>query len=276
MAKLLKEPLVHFLFGALLIFAYFWAIGSGRDPESYEIIISAADIDRIAADSIRTTNRLPTHDEIGALVDQNVREEIFYREALRLGLDDGDAVIRRRLANKMRSLNNSNIPEPNDADLQKWIDDRPDKYASSFQYEFDQIYIGRDSPATLQESQKRNQKWLQDLRTGAIDAAAIAAPLSIASKQKLANLDAIKRKFGSNFTERLSAIAVGQWAGPIESGFGLHFVKITQKIASGSPDLNDIRQQVSNDWRADQIAATEKSIYDELAAQYDIEIAPFK
>ena len=64
MPKLLKEPLVHFLAGALFIFAYFWLTGASRDPSSYEINITASDIDRIAADAIRTSNRLPTHADL--------------------------------------------------------------------------------------------------------------------------------------------------------------------------------------------------------------------
>lgn len=270
MRRLLKEPFVHFLAGALLIFAYFWAIGGSRDPASYDISISNADIDRIAADAIRTTNRLPTHDEIGALIDQAVKEEIYYREALRLGLDDGDAVIRRRLANKMRSLNNSTLPVPTDDDLQQWMDDNRQKYATSHQYAFEQIYLGRGSSPDNQE------KWLKQLNDGKISPDSIRSPLSLSPSQPLSDEDTIQRLFGSQFIQGLRTQKVKSWQGPIESGFGLHFVKITKKTGENLPVLDDIRQQVTNDWTAAQIATIEQKSFDALAKQYAIKIADFK
>lgn len=272
--KLLKEPLLHFLAGAALIFAYFWLSGASRDPDSYEINISSSDIDRIAADAIRTSNRLPTHDEIEALIEQNIREEIFYREALRLGLDDGDAVIRRRLANKMRSLNNDEIDPPTDAQLQKWMDDNPNLYAASHLYAFEQIYIGRDS------SPEDQKQWLTQLNENSIKPERIRAILSIESIQALSNESAIKRKFGDKFMSALQTLkfdkAANQWQGPIESGFGLHFIKIEDKQSAEGQKLEDIRQRITNDWLAHQKIEAEKQSYDRLAQQYEINVAPFK
>ncbi len=267
MPKLLKEPLVHFLAGALLIFAYFWLTGASRDPSSYEINITASDIDRIAADAIRTSNRLLTHDEISALVDQNVREEILYREALRLGLDDGDAVIRRRLANKMRSLNTSDIGNPSDSELEEFIGKNPAQYKEYYRYAFDHIYIGRSST---------DQKiWLKGLRDGSIKPDDIRVSLSLDNQQKLADEADIGRKFGINFTKALGGLETQQWAGPIESGFGQHFIMIQEKQAI-TYQIDDIRQRLTNDWRAAQIEKNEKAAFDELAESYAIEIAPFK
>ncbi len=265
-----KEPLFHFIIGAMLIFAYFWITGASRNPLSYEINITRSDIDRIASDAIRTSNRLPTHDEISALVDQNIKEEIYYREALRLGLDDGDAVIKRRLSNKMRSLNNASINEPSDKDLQKWLDENPDQYAPLHQYAFRQLYIGRNTSLETQE------KWLNQLRIKSIEPQSIKVALSIAEEQKLSNQTAIQRKFGAQFTEALSALKTNQWQGPIESGFGMHFIFIDTKKTDEIPVLGDIRQRVVNDWRAAEISQAEKSAYEELASQYDIEIAEFQ
>lgn len=269
MPKLLKEPLVHFLAGALLIFAYFWLSGASRDPSSYEIEITTSDIDRIAADAIRTSNRLPTHDEISALVDQNVREEILYREALRLGLEDGDAIIRRRLANKMRSLHNSDIGNPSEKQLEEFIAQNSDQYKDFHHYTFDQIYIGRSSTA---EQQK---EWLIGLRDGSISPDDIRVNLSLDSRQKLADETDITRKFGTNFTKALRKLEKAKWTGPIESGFGQHFILIHEKQAFASK-VDDIRQRLTNDWRAAQIEQNEKEAFDELAKQYAIEIAPFK
>ena len=99
---LLKEPLVHFLGGALLVFAFFWATGSNRDPADYTITVSETDIARLNAGWQQNFRRPPTEEELNGLIDQEITEEIYYREALRLGLDRNDAVIRRRMFTKMR------------------------------------------------------------------------------------------------------------------------------------------------------------------------------
>ncbi len=269
MQKLLKEPLVHFLAGAMLIFAYFWAFGPSNDPLSYEITIGASDIDRITADSIRTSNRLPTHEEVSALIDQAVKEEIYYREALRLGLDDGDAIIRRRLSNKMRSLNNSEIGTPSDAQLKQFLKKNVAQYSDQSRYAFDHIYIGRNT------SSNRHKEWLKGLRDGNLNVDSIKAPLSIEDKQPLSNESMIIRRFGSSFTDALAGIKMNIWSGPIESGFGQHFVYIHER-QNITPKLDDIRQRLSNDWRTQQIARSEKQIFDDLSKEYHISIAPIK
>ncbi len=269
MVKYLKEPLVHFLAGAMLIFAYFWAFGPSNDPLSYEITIGASDIDRITADSIRTSNRLPTHEEVSALIDQAVKEEIYYREALRLGLDDGDAVIRRRLANKMRSLNSAEIGTLNDAQLQRFLEDNKTKYSYETRYAFDHIYIGRNT------SPNQHKEWLKGLRDGNLNVDSIKAPLSIEDKQPLSDESMIIRRFGSSFTDALAGLKMNIWSGPIESGFGQHFVYIRER-QNITPKLNDIRQRLSNDWRAAQILKQENKLFDNLSKDYQISIAPIK
>lgn len=269
MTRFFKEPLVHFLAGAALIFVYFWAIGANRDPLAYEISISQSDVDRIAADAMRSSQRIPTHEEISALVDQAVKEEIYYREALRLGLDDGDAVIRRRLSNKMRSLNNAEIGTASEAQLEQFLSDNAAKYGDQKRYAFDHIYIGRAS------NPQQHKQWLAGLRNGSINADDIKAPLSIDMNQTLSDEDAITRKFGSAFTDALDMVSMKKWDGPIPSGFGLHFVKISDK-STVTPKVSDIRQQVSNDWRAEQIAQSEKETFEALSKDYQISIAPIR
>ena len=130
MKNLLKEPLVHFLGGALLVFGFFWVTGTDRDPADYQIEVTEADIARIKANWTQNFRRLPNDEELDGLIEQQISEEIYYREALRLGLDLDDAVIRRRLFTKMRFLENedSESEDPADSILQQWMDDNPVSY----------------------------------------------------------------------------------------------------------------------------------------------------
>lgn len=265
--KLLKEPLVHFLGGALLVFAFFWATGTDRDPADYEITISETDVARLKAGWVQNFRRAPTQDELDSLIDQEVKEEVYYREALRLGLDHNDPLIRRRLFTKMRFLDNQEGVDdnPSDALLQKWLDERPEKYALSSLYDLEQIYLGQGAGQSVSAT-------LDGLNQGTVEPDAIGQPISLPAKLKQTGAFEITRQFGEKFAAELNNIEIGKWQGPIQSGFGQHLVKITTKKARQSPALDDVRQEVTNDWRAAQTARLEEAAFDKYSAQYEIKV----
>ena len=269
--KLLKEPLLHFLGGAILVFAFFWATGSNRDPADYSISISEQDIIRLKAGWQQNFRRPPTDEELASLIDQEITEEIYYREALRLGLDQGDPVIRRRLFTKMRFLNDEEADsgEPSDAVLQKWMNDNPEKYSLSPSYNFDQIYLGQGDKLNAAEIQTN----MVQLNNGGIKPSDISQPLSLPTTVKAMSAPSISRQFGEQFAAVLTGLQTGKWEGPVPSGFGVHLVKITDVTPGKTASLDDVRQRVSNDWRAAQTAASEKRALNSYKAQYDIKVA---
>lgn len=266
--KLLKEPLVHFLGGALLVFGFFWATGTNRDPADYEVTISETDIERLKAGWVQYFRRAPTQAEMDSLIDQEVKEEIYYREALRLGLDRNDPLIRRRLFTKMRFLDNQEVSDddPSDAILQKWLDGHLGKYTLSSLYDLEQIYLGQSAEQSISAT-------LDGLNQGAVEPDAIGQAISVPAKLKQTDAFEITRQFGEKFTAGLDSITVGQWQGPIQSGFGQHLVKVTSKTPGKSPALDDVRQAVTNDWRAAQTANLEEAAFDQYRSQYDITVA---
>ena len=269
--KLLKEPLVHFLAGAFLVFGFFWATGSNRDPADYVISIGETDIARFKARWIQNFRREPSSGEMDGLIDQAIKEEIYYREALRLGLDRNDPVVRRRLATKMRFLSNANDDgdQPSDAQLQKWMDDHPEKYAGSAVYDLEQIYLGQGDDV----DPKRVTQWIAGLNSDAIQKEDIAKPLSVPPQIRNAETSEISRQFGEKFSAAIASLEVGNWSGPVASGFGSHIVKIRSKIPGKSLSLELARQAVTNDWRADRTAKLEKAALDAYREQYDVRVA---
>ncbi|GAB5487458.1 MAG: hypothetical protein Pars2KO_10280 [Parasphingorhabdus sp.] len=268
---LLKEPLIHFLGGALLVFAFFWATGTNRDPADYAITVDQSDIDRLRAGWIQNFRRAPTAEELDALIDQEITEEIYYREALRLGLDRNDAVIRRRMFTKMRFLDNQDTAEnaPSDSELQKWMEQNPEKYSLSTRYDLKQVYLGQGNALdgiNLEET-------LQELNAGAKPVSEIAKPISLPGNLTDADTLDISRQFGEQFAIELAGQETGKWVGPVSSGFGEHLVHITAKIPGKSAELNDVRQAVTNDWRAAQTQKEEEKALERYRAQYDINIA---
>lgn len=265
--KLIREPLVHFLGGALLIFAFFWATGSSRDPADYAISIDETDITRLRSDWVRNFRRAPTQQELDGLIDQEIAEEIYYREALRLGLDKNDPMIRRRLYTKMRFVDgqNADAVTPTDTMLQQWMDKNPGKYALSPLYDFEQIYLGQISAA---EAGKR----IDQLNAGT-ESAALAQSISLPETLKQASIDDIGRQFGDKFAGQLEGLETGVWSGPVTSGFGLHAVKITAKKPGKIPALDDVRQRVANEWHAARQAKQKEKALSRYRAQYEITVA---
>ena len=265
--KVFREPLVHFLGGALLVFAFFWATGNDRDSADYAIGIDESDLARLEANWIQNFRRAPTQAELDSLIDQEIAEEIYYREALRLGLDKNDPVIRRRLFTKMRFLDEANKGDeaPSDAVLQQWMDKNPGKYALPPLYDIEQVYFGRISTA---EASVR----LDQLNAGA-DRAAYARSISLPIVLKRVTGAEIARQFGDQFAERVEKFEPGRWNGPVNSGFGVHAVKIISKTPGKSAALQDVRQRVVNDWRADRQATESETALARYRSQYEVTVA---
>jgi peptidyl-prolyl cis-trans isomerase C len=265
--KFIREPLVHFLAGALLIFAFFWATGTGRDPADYAISIDETDIDRLTTDWERNFRRAPTKAELDGLIDEEVAEEIYYREALRLGLDKNDPVIRRRLFIKMRFIDGENTesPAPTNVMLQQWMDKSPGKYALSPLYDFEQIYLGQISATAANDI-------IGQLKRGA-QPASFAQTISLpATLAQVTNAE-ISRQFGDRFAGQVEGLEPGIWSGPISSGFGTHAVRVTAKQPGRNATLNEVRQRVANDWQAAQQAKQRETALSRYRSQYKVTVA---
>lgn len=262
----LREPLLHFLVGGLLVFLLSLWRGEPVDPASRTIVITEAQVARLAASWEQSWRRQPTPQEIDALIRDFIKDEIYYREALRLGLDAEDVVIRRRLRSKMEFLARAQVEsaKPGDVVLQAWLDKYPVRFASDAAFSFDQIYLGptetADAPAML-NAISRGAGWETQGQS-------ISLPRSL-DKAPQAE---IERHFGTPFADALPALPQGAWAGPVASGFGSHLVRVRALQASGRPRLADVRQAVENDWRAATMKEREAKAYQALLEGYDIEI----
>lgn len=262
----LREPLVHFLLAGLAVFLLSTWRGEDVDPESRRITIDEEQVSRLVAAWQQTWQRPPSQSEIDGLIRDYIREEIYYREARRLGLDENDTVIRRRLRAKMEFLATAEIEnaKPSDAVLQAWFDRNRARYAATSDYSFDQIYLGSDT--------SRAGSTLQSLRQGGLWTD-LGQPLSVPSSLDNADKTEIARIFGEGFLNALTEQATGEWTGPVQSGFGYHLVRIRSSRSAPAPKLADVRQQVENDWRAATLEDRKAKAYQILLDGYTIRIA---
>lgn len=264
-----REPLVHFLLAGLVVFLVSAWQGNVVDPASRTITISAPVVDRLAQGWTQTWQRRPTDAELDGLIRDYIKEEVFYREAKRLGLDEDDSVIRRRLRSKMEFLAGAEVEAetPDEATLTAWLAKNPQKYAPDARYSFDQIYLGAGDASLQDVAAVRRQ-----LRAGA-DWKTLSKSISLtATGEGVAKSD-IVRDFGGDFAHSLSGLKPGEWSGPIASGFGEHLVRLRAITAPSVPQLKDVRQAVENDWRAATLRDRETRAYQALLDSYTIRIA---
>ena len=263
---LLKEPLVHFLIAGA---AVFWLL-SGRAPDLGErrIVVDKAVVGAIVGRFYGSFRRLPTPDETDGMIRDHVADQVYYREALRLGLDQGDEVVVRRMRRKLESLTvaDAETAEPSDAQLQALIDRDPARYSDDPRTSFEQIYLGADTP----DNRAAANAQLTELRAGRPVA---AQPAPLPARLDRASAGEISGMFGDEFTLTLRTLTLAQWQGPVASGVGLHLVRIDSRAAPAEPSLAAVRQRVSNDWRAAAIVRAQADGYARMLRGYDVVIA---
>lgn len=270
-ARWLREPLVHFLIAGAAIFAFYAWRGDMVDASDRRIVVGEAQVQRLANIWSQTWQRPPSTNELDGLIRDYIKEEIYYREAIRLGLDQDDAIVRKRLRAKMEFLaaSEAETMAASDAVLQAWLDKNPARYAADPLISFQSVYVSTtgDEAAALLKA----KALLARLQDGA-DAEKLGDSLSLPRSVTGATSEAVNRQYGDAFAAKLIGLPKGKWSGPISSGFGLHLVRVDTVSAVGQPKLAEVRQRVENDWRSATRVARENQAYQALLDGYDIKI----
>lgn len=269
--KILKEPLLHFLLiGACLFGLYTWN-NPGAMQSDKRIVVDQGQIDNLTERFRRVWQRKPTDKELQGLIEDFVIEEIYYREALAMGIDKNDPVIRRRLRQKME-LYTDNLATsltPDNEQLQAYLQHHPDKFRTDSRYTFKQVYINTDRP-----QQKLDQ-------VIASTEAALQSGKSIQGDPSLIHTNftdaeaySIDRTFGRGFASKLDDLELNKWSGPLRSGIGVHFVRLESRQLGELPELVAIRDKVEREWRFDQAQKVDKSLRKKLLASYEVIVKP--
>ena len=267
--RLFREPLTHFFaIGFLLFLLYGW-LNSDTAPTGNEIVVDEARISALAAGFERTWQRPPTDEELRNLVESWVREEIYFREGIAMRLDEGDPVVRRRIAQKMSFISDGLLSvTPEEAELQAWLDDNVDAYQIPARYTLRQVFIdpeqhGDQLDAVAGTAMAALTRGDSD---GIGDATLLPAALADASSIE------IERTFGSEFARALETLPAGVWSGPVASAFGLHIVIIESKEAARVPSLDEVRVAVERDATRAKLDEVNEQIYDALRQKYPVRI----
>jgi len=277
---LIREPLFHFfVLGALIFAAYAWLAPQTAQvaAERDQVVVTPGRVQQLVHVFQRTWKRRPNADEFSRLIESYLQEEIYYREAVKRGLDKDDTLVRRRMQQKMRFLSEPNEAElqPTDAELEAYLKANRAAFRTEPRIAFEQVFLRAD--ADRQTAGARARKLLADLEQASadIDPASLGDRTLLEPRYPLNPVSGIARSFGPDFADALSALPRKEWTGPVRSPFGLHLVRITAYQPGRDPPLSEIRDQVLKKWRAKKREDFIAAEYDRMRARYDV-VLPFK
>jgi peptidyl-prolyl cis-trans isomerase C len=274
--RFIKEPLVQFLLIGACIYAAYALFGAPDETAAERTVVISEDrIDSLAAAWQKRWNRPPTEQELVGLVRTYLREDILYREAVAMGLDKDDHIVRRRLAQKLEFLTNDivQLREPAEGELEAFFSENRTQFQAPDLVTFIQVFFNPDTrgDATL------------------ADAEAVLTQLQAAGVPDPDNLDVgdrfmlrsyfvavpefnIRRQMGSGFAESVMQLEPGRWHGPVLSGFGPHLVYVYQLTPAPLPELDAVRDAVMDEWQRQQTEQFNVEFMDSLKTRYDIVI----
>jgi hypothetical protein len=271
----LREPLLLFLLAGLLLFVAYQRLNprSGEPDPGARIELTADDLDQIRLAWVAQGRAVPTPEELRSLVGARVREEILYREALALGLDKDDTIVRRRLAQKMEFLfeDVAALREPTADELGVWFEQNAERFRVPARASFQHLYFSPDRPGG--RAREQAARALASLAGKPVDepaAATLADPFMFQDFYGDRSFDEVARTLGPGFARALFEVAPGAWAGPIESGYGWHLVWVDSITPARIPAFEDVEPEARREWIEGQRAEIRERAFEAMRARYEV------
>jgi hypothetical protein len=275
MTTITKEPLFYFLIlGATLFGLYEFASYDSRanNAELDEIIVTEGRIQALQIGFEKVWQRPPTATEQEGLIENFIREEVLYREALAMGLDRDDPIVRKRMNQKITFLSEdlAGLKEPAETELQAYFDANSESYREPTSFSFQQVYLNPDKYG--EGAEKVALELLADLQSGEVNVEEAGDTLMLKHQYNNVSEHNIGRELGQQFITGLREIESGVWAGPVVSGFGWHLVNISNRNDGDIPELDQVRELVIRDWGAEKRKQTNAAFYDALRKRYAVTV----
>jgi len=270
--KLLREPLLHFLLIGASLFLVYGMQNDGIADQSKRIVFTKTDISRLILVWEKKRQRPPSQIELEGLIEQQVREEVMYRAALSMGLDQNDAIVRRRMAQKVEFITADIAAqsEPTDAELEEYLARHTDVFEVPGRISFVHVYLNRDQRGENVQQDARSLLEQLSEPGSQKDIMTAGDPLMLGQQQDKMTRHDVSRLFGKDFANRVFMLPTGSWQGPVSSGYGLHLVRIDDKTKAVQPDLSVVRDKVYSEWQAQQRRDMDKKFYQSLRQRYEI------
>jgi hypothetical protein len=275
MKRLLKEPLLHFLLLGAAIFVLFQFTGIRSEPQDRRIVVTPGKIEQLVIGFSRTWQRPPTSEELDGLVEDYVKEEVWYREALAMGLDQDDTIVRRRLRQKIEFLaEDAAAAPPTEQDLQAWLEKHPDKFRIEPKLALRQVFVNVHRRG--EGASKEATKLLARLNSAGkkVDSSTLGDTSLLPHQLPLSSLDEVARVFGDQFAQQVSRLDPGRWAGRVQSGYGLHLVYVSERTEGRFSPLAEVREAVKREWLSARREEVMEATYRKMREKYAVVVQP--
>ena len=270
--RLVREPLLQFLAIGLLLFIGYTTLPRAAGPRPGRIELTADDVRQIGLAWVAQGRPAPTPEEMQALVDGRVREEILYREALALGLDKDDAIVRRRMAQKMEFLveDVGALREPTTEELQTWFQNNAERFTRPARATFRHLYFSPDRRTNVRGDAARALAKITGKPVDVPEATVLGDPFMFQDYYGDRTPEDVRKLFGPVFAHALFAVTPGAWAGPIESGYGWHVVWVDAMTPARVPAFEEVERDVKTAWIGDRRADMREKTYEAMRARHEV------
>ncbi len=279
--RFVRDPLFVFLAIGIAVFALDRVAGGVLDAEGRSIVVTRAQVIRLADLWSAQIGRLPTAAELDSLVEDHIREEILVREAARMGLEQDDTIVRRRLAQKMSFLIEDTVVTDavSDTDLEAYFQEHAERYGEPRRYTLRHVYVSPDRRGSDEEAMSAATEILERLRAEGDDAAPentlwrrLGDPFMLRREYGRRTAEDLAELFGGAFVDALDALPLGEWAGPVESAYGYHVVRLSTRTEAQPAVFEDVRRRVLDDAQRDARDAANRVAHERLRERYRVEI----
>jgi hypothetical protein len=274
-ARWLREPLLQFLLVGLALFVGYRAVNPRASPheEPGRIELTADDLRQIRFAWLAQGRPALSPEQMQSLVEARVREEILYREALALGLDEDDTIVRRRMAQKMEFLfeDVAALRQPTTDEMRAWFEKRSERFERPARASFRHLYFSPDrrGPSAHEDAARTLERIAAEPVDGS-GATAQADPFMFQDYYGDVSFDEVARTFGPGFARALFQLAPGAWSGPIESGYGWHLVGVDSITPAEIPSFEEVEPEVRRGWIEDQRAELRERAFEAMRARYEV------
>lgn len=271
----LREPLVQFILIGLALFGVQRALPPGRvdQPDRKKIVLTEDDVSQLTMIWQAQGHPPPAPEELQRLLESRIREEVLYREALAMGLDMNDTIVKRRMVQKMDFLAEdlSDLRVPSQAELKGWFAKNAGRFTLPGRVSFRHLYFSYDKHGEKTAAAAAAAlKQVAGKPADSSEAAALADPFMFLDYYGDRSFDDIAKAFGPGFARAIFQLKAGSWQGPIESGYGWHLVFIDSLTPARQPAFEEVELDVKTAWVDEQRAEFKRKAFEAMKAKYEI------
>jgi hypothetical protein len=241
------------------------------DSDGRRIVITEGVVDDLVTQHVAARGREPSSTELTHLIESYVRDEILYREGVKLGLDRDDIVVKRRVRQKIELIaeEDASTRAPTDTDLSAYLAANPERFAQPAILTFEHVFLG---PSTSGPAVVRAVAVTREALRNGTDPEALGKPTLLPLRMTQTPADLVARDFGDSFAAALEKAPVGEWAGPIDSSFGAHYVRVSDRTPAVAPQLAAVRDHVVREWENERRQRARTDAYAKMRGEYEVSI----